>query len=64
MGNYVTNELLSILEVVRNGDIINLLGDNEYGLYWNIDTNASTDTYLECTGINCGIVNIYGYGEV
>ena len=64
IGNYVTNELLSILEVVRNGDIINLLGDNEYGLYWNIDTNASTDTYLECTGINCGIVNIYGYGEV
>ena len=64
IGNYVTNELLSILDVVRNGDIVNLLGDNEYGLYWNIDTNASTTTYLECAGINCGIVNIYGYGEV
>lgn len=60
-GQYVYVSKIAVPE--NTNDVINLLGANEFGYVWNIDFSQSTASYLYCSYINCGIVNIYGYKE-
>ena len=60
-GQYVYVSKIAVSEIT-NG-VVNLLGTNEFGYVWEIDFSQSTSSYLYCSYINCGIVNIYGYKE-
>lgn len=60
-GQYVYVSKIAVAEITN--DVINLLGSNEFGYVWDIDFSQSTASYLYCSYINCGIVNIYGYKE-
>ena len=60
-GQSVYVSKIAVAEITN--DVINLLGSNEFGYVWDIDFSQSTASYLYCSYINCGIVNIYGYKE-
>ena len=60
-GQFVYVSKIAVAEITN--DVINLLGSNEFGYVWDIDFSKSTPSYLYCSYINCGIVNIYGYKE-
>ena len=60
-GQYVYVNKIAVSELTSG--VINLLGINEFGYVWDVDFSQSTASYLYCSYINCGIVNIYGYKE-